>query len=103
MVESKDLDDAGEQARPARVAITWSFIIPARVGFLGGCHDAFASFPPAAAAASLQGSFVQSWRGGGAANGIVSGATAPPEMMKAMAWSTVQSVGVIFSTGTISR
>ena len=29
--------------------------------------------------------------------------TAPPEMMKLIAWSTVQSVGVIFSTGTISR
>ena len=40
---------------------------------------------------------------GGGANGMVSGATAPPEMMKLMAWSTVQSVGVIFSTGTISR
>ncbi len=39
----------------------------------------------------------------GAENGIVSGATAPPEMMKLIAWSTVQSVGVIFSTGTISR
>ena len=36
-------------------------------------------------------------------NGIVSGDTAPPEMMKLIAWSTVQSVGVIFSTGTISR
>ncbi|MBX9403889.1 hypothetical protein K4L06_21530 [Lysobacter sp. BMK333-48F3] len=34
---------------------------------------------------------------------IISGDTAPPEMMKLIAWSTVQSVGVIFSTGTISR
>src|SRR5690606_7940359 len=39
----------------------------------------------------------------GTANGIESGDTAPPEMMKLIAWSTVQSVGVIFSTGTISR
>src|SRR5690606_840155 len=39
----------------------------------------------------------------GGANGMDSGAPAPPEMMKLMAWSTVQSVGVIFSTGTISR
>ena len=39
----------------------------------------------------------------GGANGMVSGATAPPLMMKLIAWSTVQSVGVIFSTGTISR
>lgn len=36
-------------------------------------------------------------------NGTLSGATAPPEMMKLMAWSTVQSVGVSSSTGTISR
>lgn len=36
-------------------------------------------------------------------NGTVSGATAPPEMMKLIAWSTVQSVGVSNSTGTISR
>ena len=35
--------------------------------------------------------------------GMVSGATAPPEMMKLIAWSTVQSVGVSFSTGTTSR
>src|SRR5690606_36024454 len=41
------------------------------------------------------------WAGG--VNGIDSGETAPPEMMKLIAWSTVQSVGVIFSTGTISR
>ena len=39
----------------------------------------------------------------GAPNGMVSGATAPPEMMKLIAWSTVQSVGVIASSGTISR
>lgn len=39
----------------------------------------------------------------GGENGIESGDTAPPEMMKLIAWSTVQSVGVIFSTGTISR
>mgnify|MGYP005753391683 CR=1 FL=1 len=39
----------------------------------------------------------------GGVNGIWSGLTAPPEMMKAMAWSIVQSVGVTFSTGTISR
>jgi hypothetical protein len=43
----------------------------------------------------------QSSRAGGE-NGIESGATAPPLMMKRIAWSTVQSVGVIFSTGTIS-
>jgi len=36
-------------------------------------------------------------------NGMVSGATAPPEMMKPIAWSTVQSVGVSSSTGTTSR
>src|SRR3546814_7903182 len=30
----------------------------------------------------------------GAANGIESGDTAPPEMMKLIAWSTVKSVGV---------
>src|SRR5690606_31203335 len=41
--------------------------------------------------------------GTGTENGIESGDTAPPEMMKAIASSTVQSVGVIFSTGTISR
>ena len=34
---------------------------------------------------------------------MVSGALAPPEMMKAIAWSTVQSVGVSLATGTISR
>ncbi|KAG1392836.1 hypothetical protein G6F59_014500 [Rhizopus arrhizus] len=36
-------------------------------------------------------------------NGTLDGATAPPEMMKLIAWSTVQSVGVSSSTGTISR
>ncbi len=35
--------------------------------------------------------------------GTLSGATAPPEMMKLIAWSTVQSVGVSSSIGTISR
>ena len=36
-------------------------------------------------------------------NGMRSGLTAPPEMMKVIAWSTDQSVGVSCSTGTISR
>ncbi len=35
--------------------------------------------------------------------GILSGATAPPEMMKDIAWSAVQSVGISWLTGTISR
>ena len=39
----------------------------------------------------------------GRSNGIVSGLTAPPEMMKLIASSTVQSVGVSRSTGTTSR
>src|SRR5690606_1074170 len=39
----------------------------------------------------------------GTEKGMLSGETAPPEMMKLIAWSTVQSVGVMFSTGTISR
>src|SRR5690606_514286 len=33
----------------------------------------------------------------GTENGMLSGETAPPEMMKLIAWSTVQSVGVMFS------
>ena len=56
-----------------------------------------------AAHAVAHGSGLRCARRGGGENGIVSGATAPPEMMKLIAWSTVQSVGVIFSTGTISR
>ena len=35
--------------------------------------------------------------------GNVSGATAPPEMMKAIAWSIVQSVEVTWSSGTTTR
>ena len=45
----------------------------------------------------------QAYRSTERVNGTLSGATAPPEMMKLMAWSTVQSVGVSISTGTISR
>ena len=39
----------------------------------------------------------------GGVKGIVLGDTAPPEMMKRIASSTLQSVGVVISTGTISR
>ena len=35
--------------------------------------------------------------------GTLSGATAPPEITKAIAWSMVQSVGVSSSIGTTSR
>ena len=61
--------------------------------------------PPALQQRAVAG-MARSYDGGllpGGSNGIVSGATAPPLMMKLIAWSTVQSVGVIFSTGTISR
>ena len=46
---------------------------------------------------------VSSRRGSAGEAGSVSGATAPPEMMNAIAWSIVQSVGVSSSSGTTSR
>lgn len=45
----------------------------------------------------------RSYNGSTRLAGRVSGATAPPEMMKAIAWSMLQSVGVSSATGTTTR
>ena len=69
--------------------------------FLRSCAKALALIGAKAFAHRVRSYSGRSGRRRGA--GKVSGDTAPPEMMKAIAWSMVQSVGVSSSIGTSSR